>query len=43
MEDEAVAYNILPVIDNPYLAAKTQWKVTKLCGRLLEEKQLDLS
>jgi len=40
---EAVSYTILPVIDDPSLAEHTHWTVTKLCGWLREEKQLDLS
>ena len=32
---------ILPLVDDPSLAEKTHWKVTKLCGWLREEKQLD--
>ena len=34
---------ILPVVDDPSLAGHTHWTVTKLCGWLREQKQLDLS
>jgi hypothetical protein len=34
---------ILPVIDDPSLAEQTHWTVTKLCGWLREEKNLDFS
>lgn len=38
-----VASDILPLVDDPSLADHTHWTVTKLCGWLREEKQLDLS
>jgi len=40
---DQVAREILPVIDDPSLADQTHWTVTKLCGWLREEKQLELS
>lgn len=40
---DQVASDILPVVDDPSLADHTHWTVTKLCGWLCEEKQLDLS
>lgn len=40
---DQVASDILPVVDDPSLADHTHWTVTKLCGWLREEKQLDLS
>ena len=38
-----VAREILPLVEDPSLARQTHWTVTKLCGWLREEKQLDLS
>lgn len=38
-----VESDILPLVDDPSLADHTHWTVTKLCGWLREEKQLDLS
>lgn len=40
---EQVAEEILPLVDDPALADQTHWTVTKLCGWLRQEKQLDLS
>ena len=40
---DQVANDILPVVDDPSLADHTHWTVTKLCGWLREQKQLDLS
>lgn len=40
---DQVARDILPVVDDPSLADHTHWTVTKLCGWLREEKQLELS
>lgn len=40
---EQVANEILPLVDDPALAHQTHWTVTKLCGWLRDEKQLDLS
>jgi transposase len=40
---DQVANEILPIVDDPSLADHTHWTVTKLCGWLREEKQLDLS
>ncbi len=40
---DQVANEILPIVDEPSLADHTHWTVTKLCGWLREEKQLDLS
>ncbi len=40
---DQVASDILPIVDDPSLADHTHWTVTKLCGWLREEKQLDLS
>jgi transposase len=40
--DEVVS-KILPLVDDPSLANHTHWTVTKLCGFLREEKQLDLT
>lgn len=41
--EDQVASEILPLVDAPSLAGHTHWTVTKLCGWLREEKQLDLS
>ncbi|MBC7819312.1 MAG: IS630 family transposase [Planctomycetaceae bacterium] len=38
-----VTSEILPLVDQPALAEQTHWTLTKLCGWLREEKQLDLS
>lgn len=43
VEPDQVASEILPVVDDPSLVGETHWTVTKLCGWLREEKQLDLS
>lgn len=40
---EQIISEILPVIDDPSLAKQTHWTVTKLCGWLREQKDLDLS
>lgn len=40
---EQIISEILPVIDDPSLAEQTHWTVTKLCGWLREEKNLDFS
>ena len=40
---DQVANEILPIVDDPSLADHTHWTVTKLCGWLREEKQLDIS
>lgn len=40
---EQIVSEILPVIDDPSLAEQTHWTVTKLCGWLREEKNLDFS
>ncbi len=38
-----VTSEILPLVDQPSLAGQTHWTLTKLCGWLREEKQLDLT
>lgn len=43
LEPHVVAEVILPLVDDPSLAGQTHWTLTKLCGHLREEKQLDLS
>lgn len=40
---EQIVSDILPVVDDPSLAEQTHWTVTKLCGWLREEKNLDFS
>lgn len=40
---EKIISEILPLIDDPSLAKQTHWTVTKLCGWLREEKDLDFS
>ena len=39
----ALCAEILPVVDDPHRAGEHHWTVTKLCGWLREEKDLDLS
>src|SRR5262245_61631272 len=41
--EEEVAATILPLVDDPSSAGQTHWTVTKLCGWLRAEKDLDLS
>lgn len=43
LEKQTVEAEILPVIDDPGIADQHHWTVTKLCGWLREEKNLDLS
>jgi transposase len=38
-----IAFEILPLIDDPALAGQTHWTVVKLCGWLREEKEINLS
>lgn len=38
-----VTSDILSVVDDPSLANQTHWTLTKLCGWLRDEKQIDLS
>lgn len=38
-----VITDILTVVDDPSLANQTHWTLTKLCGWLRDEKQIDLS
>lgn len=38
-----VTSEILPLVDEPSLANQTHWTLTKLCGWLREENQIDLS
>jgi transposase len=40
---EKIISEILPLIDDPSLAKQTHWTVTKLCGWLREEKDLDFN
>lgn len=40
---DEVAATILPLVDDPASAGQTHWTVTKLCGWLRAEKDLDLS
>lgn len=43
LEPHIVSELILPLVDDPSLAGQTHWTLTKLCGYLREEKQLDLT
>ena len=43
LEPHVVSELILPLVDDPSLAGQTHWTLTKLCGYLREEKQLDLT
>jgi transposase len=43
IEPGQVASEILPLVDDPSLAGETHWTLTKLCGWLREEKEMDLS
>jgi transposase len=43
LTDEVIEAEILPVVDDPNSAGEYHWTVTKLCGWLREEKDLDLS
>lgn len=43
LSDEVIQAEILPVVDDPHRAGEHHWTVTKLCGWLREEKNLDLS
>ena len=43
LEPHVVTSEILPLVYDPSLADQTHWTLTKLCGYLREEKQLDLS
>jgi len=43
MDPAQVSSDILTVVDDPSLANQTHWTLTKLCGWLREEKQIDLS
>ena len=43
IEPGHVASEILPVVDDPSLAGETHWTLTKLCGWLRQEKEMDLS
>lgn len=43
LEPAKVVSEILPLVDDPWLADQTHWTVVKLCGWLREEKQIDLS
>lgn len=43
MEAPRVRSEILPLLDDPSLANQTHWTLTKLCGYLKENNQLDLS
>jgi len=43
LEPAQVTSEILPLVDDPSLANQTHWTLTKLCGWLREEKQMDLS
>jgi transposase len=38
-----VVSEILPLVDDPALAGQTHWTLTKLCGWLAAEKEIDLS
>lgn len=40
---ETVASSILPIVDEPEKAGQTHWTLTKLCGWLREERDLDIS
>lgn len=40
---EKIISEILPLIDDPSLAKQTHWTVTKLCGWLREQKDLDFN
>lgn len=42
LEAAKVGADVLPLIDDPSLAAETHWTVVKLCGWLREEKAIDL-
>lgn len=43
MSPARVTSDILSVVDYPPLASQTHWTLTKLCGWLREEKQIELS
>lgn len=43
MAPAQVTSEILSVVDDPSLAGQTHWTLTKLCGWLREEKQIELS
>ena len=43
MDPARVTSDILTLVDDPSLANQTHWTLTKLCGWLREEKQIDLS
>jgi transposase len=43
MQPAQVTSDILSVVDDPSLASQTHWTLTKLCGWLREEKQIELS
>lgn len=43
LDPARVTSDILSVVDDPSLAGQSHWTLTKLCGWLREEKQIDLS
>lgn len=43
LDTEAVASEVLPLLDNPSLAGETHWTIVKLCGWLRDNREIDLS